>query len=143
MIEARINLGVLNTTRRRIRIRMNQFDSARGIRNTPRACDARVFRGEDAHVVITCIGSGCTSEDELMGGKTWALIGLEHIVCPPILGRKRQVRVQNPVPTGIRVLNESELRLTRTRADAGDVACPVHSACPWWICVALAVKSSV
>jgi hypothetical protein len=65
-----------------------------------------------------------------MGGKTWTLIGLEHIVCPPILGRKRQVRVQNPVPTAIRILNESELRLTRTRAGAGDIACPVHSACP-------------
>ena len=47
-----------------------------------------------------------------MGGKTWTLIGLEHIVCPPILGRKRQVRVQNPAM----IRNESELRLTRTRA---------------------------
>src|SRR5262245_8358736 len=108
---------------------MNQFDSGRGIRNTSRA-SSHVFRGEDAHVVIGCSGSRCTAEDKLMGGKTWTLIGLEHIVCPPILGRKRQVRVQNPLPTTTTIRNESELRLTRTRAPARDVACPVHSACP-------------
>ena len=53
-----------------------------------------------------------------MGGKTWALIGLEHIVGPPILGGKRQVRVENPVPTDPMILNESELRLTGTGARA-------------------------
>src|SRR6266576_4621817 len=93
MVKARINLGVLDTSGRRIRIRMNQFDSGRGSRNTSRASDCHrpssVFRGEDAHVVIGCTGSRCASKDKLMGGKTWALIGLEHIVCPPILGRER------------------------------------------------------
>ncbi len=78
-----------------------------------------------------------------MGGKTWTLIGLEHVVCPPILGREPQVWIQAPVPTGARILNESELRLTKTRAGAGDVPCSVHSAYPWCICVALPVKSFV
>ena len=61
MIEARIDIGVLNATRRRIRIRTNQFDSGRGIRNTSGAlvtawCTSHVFRREDAHVVIACSG---------------------------------------------------------------------------------------
>jgi hypothetical protein len=62
MIEARINLGVLNTMRRRIRIWINQFDSGARSCNTSRAPVSvyhtfHVFRREDAHVVIACIGS--------------------------------------------------------------------------------------
>ena len=60
MVEARINLGVLNTTRRRIRIRLNQIDSGVRSRNTSRTPVGvyhtfHVFRGEDAHVIVARI----------------------------------------------------------------------------------------
>ena len=81
MVEARINLGVLNTRQRRIRIRMNQFDSGPRLRNTSRApvTVSRPLMFSEAKMPMwssAAVGLRA-SEDKLMGGKTWTLIGLD------------------------------------------------------------------
>src|SRR5215469_18039605 len=86
MFEARIYVRVFNTGRRRVGIGMNELDPGRDIGYASRARildslhDLHVLGGENAHAVVARAGRRGTSKIEWWGGKTWALIGLEHEV---------------------------------------------------------------
>src|ERR1019366_3020167 len=53
-----------------------------------------VFRDKSGLGIISRCGRGCAPKNELMGRIAWTLIGLEHVVCPAILLRKRQIWVE-------------------------------------------------
>src|ERR1700736_4813576 len=63
--------------------------------------------------------------------ETRPLIGLKHIVCPAVLGREREIGVQNPS----RIVYKLELRVCRAsgapRGSATDSGSTAHPACCW------------
>src|SRR6516165_1899330 len=79
------------------RIDLGYCDSRGRGASTITSRDRRIFRCEISVVVVICGWSRCRSKQELMRGKAWPLVGLEHIV-PPTIG-----------------LDETQIRLHRTR----------------------------
>jgi len=84
-----------------------------------------VVSGEDASSIVGGTGRRSPAKNKLVGGKAGSLICLEHVVCPAVLRREFEVRVQN----ASRIVYELKLRSGWTdAAEAVNIARAIHQA---------------
>ena len=86
---------------------------------------------ERAYGIVGRAGRRSSSENKLMRGKTRPLIGLKHVIRPPVRGRQAEVGIQYPA-----VAHVPELRFARASSGAGIARGSVHLAGPGGVHVA-------
>lgn len=124
MFKAWIDFRILPARRMNHLHRSGRWSRASGDAVRPaRSCSRHILGCEDPSRIIGGAGGGRCSEQELMGGKTRPLVGLEHIVRPTVLRRHGEVRRHDIF--GIVDVSELQLR-SRACTGAGDIPGAVH-----------------